>query len=239
MAVTGGDDWANVMAPLEEANSCFRPLFIGYVAFMVIGMMNVVTGLFVDQAISIASLNRRARVREKRTEEERLTKELAEIFNEVDIDGDGTLTRDEFEYLAKDERVVMTLTSLDLDFSELQPLFSVLDPGHTGEVSINDFVWGCMKLKGPAKSIDMCTLIYEFRQNLKPFRTNLERIEVSVNWISEAIASMVDMKLKKVESMALSSEQIVQSPPCGLEGMYPAGLPCIVSGALGGATDLS
>merc|ERR1712110_371163 len=40
----------------------------------------------------------------------------------------------------------------------------MLDFNGTEEVSVQDFVAGCMKLKGHAKSIDVCTILYENRK---------------------------------------------------------------------------
>merc|ERR1712151_274418 len=90
--------------------------------------------------------------------------ELKEIFNEADTDGSGSLTWEEFGYHLQDPRVQAYLATLELDVSEARGVFDMLDFKGVEEVSVEDFVAGCMKLKGHAKSIDVCTILYENRK---------------------------------------------------------------------------
>ena len=45
--------------------------------------------------------------------------------------------------------------------SEAQRLFTLLDGDDSGEVGIDEFIEGCSKLRGSAKSIDVNMLIHE------------------------------------------------------------------------------
>merc|ERR1712217_207628 len=58
----------------------------------------------------------------------------------------------------------MGLLTLELDVSEARGVFEMLDFEGKEEVTISDWVAGCMKLKGHAKSIDVCTILYENRK---------------------------------------------------------------------------
>jgi Ca2+-binding EF-hand superfamily protein len=183
MAVSGGDDWGNIANSLKELGSggdAPRVVFAFYVVFMSFGFLNVVTGMFCDQAMQLASRSREARVREKKQGEEALTKELESIFREGDDDGNGTLTWDEFKALLREERVSDYLQTLELDFSELRTLFEMLDTDKIGNVSIEEFVWGCVRLQGNAKSLDLCTLLYEHRQFKRFTQESFMKIEHSL-----------------------------------------------------------
>merc|ERR1712224_1155991 len=50
---------------------------------------------------------------------------------------------------------------LELEVNEAKGLFRLLDIEGAGEVPIEDFVLGCMRLKGTAKNVDVVTLMYE------------------------------------------------------------------------------
>eukprot|EP00747_Dinoflagellata_sp_TGD_P091961 gnl/TRDRNA2_/TRDRNA2_165252_c3_seq2.p1 gnl/TRDRNA2_/TRDRNA2_165252_c3~~gnl/TRDRNA2_/TRDRNA2_165252_c3_seq2.p1 ORF type:complete len:215 (+),score=39.91 gnl/TRDRNA2_/TRDRNA2_165252_c3_seq2:61-705(+) len=52
-------------------------------------------------------------------------------------------------------------TTLGLDVTQARALFVLLDVDETDEVEIEEFVMGCMRLKGEAKSIDVNMLLYE------------------------------------------------------------------------------
>merc|ERR1712113_22457 len=79
-------------------------------------------------------------------------------------DGSGSLTWEEFGYHLQDPRVQAYLATLELDVSEARGVFDMLDFRGIEEVSVDDFVAGCMKLKGQAKSMDVCTILYENRK---------------------------------------------------------------------------
>merc|ERR1712039_663522 len=50
---------------------------------------------------------------------------------------------------------------LDIDAAEAQGLFDLLDADLSGDVSIEEFVNGCLRLKGEATAVDVVTLIHE------------------------------------------------------------------------------
>ena len=53
-AITGGNDWMSYgenLIRLDEASHIYFLLFIFYIGFCLVGMLNVVTGIFVDSAV--------------------------------------------------------------------------------------------------------------------------------------------------------------------------------------------
>mmetsp|Transcript_56485 Transcript_56485/g.89509 ORF Transcript_56485/g.89509 Transcript_56485/m.89509 type:complete len:97 (-) Transcript_56485:185-475(-) len=54
-----------------------------------------------------------------------------------------------------DERVVAYFRSMKLDAREAEQVFDLLDYDDSGEVSYEEFVDGCWKLQGEARSLDM------------------------------------------------------------------------------------
>jgi len=169
-STSGGDDWAVVVKPLQEAHPVLVTLFVVYICVMFIGVMNIVTGVFVDTAMQISNEDREFRVKAQRAREDQCIRELQGIFRQADADGSGSLTWEEFEEHLFDDRLLTYLETLDLDLSDAHSLFNILDQDRKGEVSIDDFVWGCMRLKGTAKSMDLCTLLYEHRQQSQALR---------------------------------------------------------------------
>merc|ERR1711937_184734 len=63
------------------------------------------------------------------------------------------------------------LRAIGLEVNEALGLFKLLDVDETNEVSIQEFVVGCMRLKGGAKSIDLATLMYENKRTMERFKT--------------------------------------------------------------------
>merc|ERR1711920_38806 len=69
----------------------------------------------------------------------------------------------EFMDHVQDERVVAYFATLDLQASDAITLFELLDSQTHDErgIAIDDFVHGCLRLKGPAKSADMAAMMAE------------------------------------------------------------------------------
>eukprot|EP00746_Dinoflagellata_sp_MGD_P007807 gnl/MRDRNA2_/MRDRNA2_115532_c0_seq1.p1 gnl/MRDRNA2_/MRDRNA2_115532_c0~~gnl/MRDRNA2_/MRDRNA2_115532_c0_seq1.p1 ORF type:complete len:662 (-),score=121.10 gnl/MRDRNA2_/MRDRNA2_115532_c0_seq1:22-2007(-) len=162
MAISGGIDWGDVTEPLaQHISPAFYPFFALYIAFAVLALLNVITGVFVEKALASALDDRDAVISEQLAREESYANEVRRCFHEADEDGSGTITWKEFEVHLNDPRVQAYFKTLDIDASEVHGLFKLLDMNEVGEVGTDDFVMGCMRLKGQARSVDLATLMYE------------------------------------------------------------------------------
>merc|ERR1712110_34088 len=77
---------------------------------------------------------------------------------------DARMTWPEFEHQLGSPQMETYFKSLDLDTSEAKGLFSLLDIEETGAVDAEDFIMGCLRLRGPARAIDLATLMAETRR---------------------------------------------------------------------------
>merc|ERR1712124_212805 len=66
MAITGGADWGDMMRPLvQDLSPLFYPGYALYIAFCVFALLNVVTGIFTEKAISHALDDRDAVIQDQ------------------------------------------------------------------------------------------------------------------------------------------------------------------------------
>merc|ERR1719277_967455 len=79
----------------------------------------------------------------------------------MDTDGSNNITVEEFKIAMKDKRVLAYFNALKLDFTDVMTLFVLLDRDQNGEINLDEFLRGCMRLKGEAKSLDVAKLQYE------------------------------------------------------------------------------
>merc|ERR1712125_274061 len=145
-------------------------LFFFYVAFTMLAVLNIITGVFVDNAVETARTQREFLV-----QKEKWLQEMRELFIEMDTDESGTVCLAEVKEFFKDERVQSYFHALGLDTHDAERLFSLLDEDGSGELSLDEFLDGCLRLKGPARSIDVYTLMYESRKLNNRFH-NLEKV---------------------------------------------------------------
>lgn len=177
MAISGGDDWNNIRQPLADLDPRLSVFFIAYLVVMTFGVLNIITGMFVDQAVTLSQQNKNLKVKEQIALEEKLSDELTKIFLEADTDESGTLSLSEFEKHLEDGRVTAYLATLDLDISDTKGLFKLFDGDGEDGVPIGDLVAGFNAMRGNAKSIDL----YILRTELRNHRQHFNRFASSVH----------------------------------------------------------
>mmetsp|Transcript_86913 Transcript_86913/g.153681 ORF Transcript_86913/g.153681 Transcript_86913/m.153681 type:complete len:613 (+) Transcript_86913:107-1945(+) len=166
-AVSGGNDWMTYGEALLLLDSpAYFAIFNFYVAFCVVGLFNVVTGVFVDSAVCVRTGDE---VVQGYLEDLRsTTSEIKTFFKEADKDGSGTLSWEEFQSHMKDPAVKAYFAGLEIDPEEAGIIFTILDEDRSNEILIDEFVNGTMKLKGSATRLDLVALMYDLnKQNIK------------------------------------------------------------------------
>jgi hypothetical protein len=161
MAMTGGMDWADCYWPLREINFMIAMFFLVFLSFAVLAVMNVVTAIFCQNAIDNAHVQRDEKVLRYQERQEMFVRDLREIFEEIDSDGNGLLTLSEFERGLRDPTVQSHLESMELTIQEARMLFSLLESDGSNTIEIEDFVLGCMQLRGGARNFDVALLRLE------------------------------------------------------------------------------
>mmetsp|Transcript_37526 Transcript_37526/g.100020 ORF Transcript_37526/g.100020 Transcript_37526/m.100020 type:complete len:183 (-) Transcript_37526:38-586(-) len=127
-------------------------------------VMNIITGVFVDNAVETAKTQHDWLVQKQLELREKYVVEMREIFLDLDEDASGTMTLEELTRGLKDPRVQSYFTALGLELHDTARLFNLIDDDGSGDVSIDEFLDGCLRLKGEAKSIDMHSVIHQMRR---------------------------------------------------------------------------
>eukprot|EP00927_Polykrikos_kofoidii_P029221 TRINITY_DN252_c0_g2_i7.p1 TRINITY_DN252_c0_g2~~TRINITY_DN252_c0_g2_i7.p1 ORF type:complete len:657 (-),score=106.93 TRINITY_DN252_c0_g2_i7:88-2058(-) len=191
MAVTGGVDYWDLAAPLFNIDSRLGIVFVAYVALMSIGILNIITGIFVQVAGALAAQDRVILTESQLSADQTLMRTLMKLFPELDKDGSDMITLEEFEACASDPHNAAYFTALGLDITKSKRFFNLIDQDGSGQLTVEEFVMGCMRLKGHSKVIDFETLASEnlkLRQRMKAVETNL-------------IGALVNTETKLVEAI--------------------------------------
>jgi len=157
-AISGGD-WPTLMEPLEQVGSFYAALWIPYIGFVLFGLLNIVTGIFVDSTLKTAEADHAIAVIEQVQREERLKVFLTEAFEEADKDGTGRISEMEFDEVIDKQEVLAFLASVGIDRQSSRRLFKTLDQQRHGYLTVNQIVNGCFNLRGEAKAVDMMAMM--------------------------------------------------------------------------------
>lgn len=161
MAMSGGEDWGGIWHVLEPLPHEYQGAFLAFITFAILALLNVVTAVFVEAAMQVSQNDKELVVMEEIASKGEFVSVMQQVFAELDTNDSGALSLEEFEKHIEDEKLTAFLSSFGLDVSQVRTLFTLLDVDRTGEVDLDEFVSGCLRLKGGAKSLDMAILKYQ------------------------------------------------------------------------------
>merc|ERR1712050_464086 len=101
----GGVSWGVVCDALFSIDATSAALFFFYIAFTILAVLNIITGVFVDNAVETARTQRDFLVQKEMEIKEKFILDMRVLFREIDVDGSGTVTHDELQEYFTDPRV--------------------------------------------------------------------------------------------------------------------------------------
>lgn len=235
-AISGGNDWMDLVAPLEALSPAYRYVFSFFIFFTVFGVLNVVTGAFVDNFHIVSQRDRDVVIQDEIKREKKYIRDVKAIFDGADEDHSGMLSLEEFEHHLMDTRVKAFFSTLELDVSHAKALFQLLDTDGTNEVGIDEFVSGCMRLKGNAKSMDVNMLLYESEFMMSRMCENMTQISDKLTSIEGRVLQNMTHISDIRGSRAVHSEKAVRVKVADQDSSSRAS-PAWRPGAMGRARD--
>eukprot|EP00929_Paragymnodinium_shiwhaense_P016561 TRINITY_DN1249_c0_g1_i1.p1 TRINITY_DN1249_c0_g1~~TRINITY_DN1249_c0_g1_i1.p1 ORF type:complete len:671 (+),score=118.12 TRINITY_DN1249_c0_g1_i1:63-2075(+) len=142
----------------ELVSEWFLPIILGYRCLVSFALIKVISGIFLSETLRVASSNDEIMIMQKERAMRRHVTKMKQLFAEADESGDGELTFEEFKGIMEDARVTTWLAAQDLEVRDVELVFQLVDNG-TGVITAEELVVGFAQLKGPARSIDMLTLL--------------------------------------------------------------------------------
>jgi hypothetical protein len=166
MATTGGNDWAVYYNALDPTGSASLAIFLFFVAFSQIALMNILTGIFVEHAMELAKPNRQDLVAQHNRQMRRQTKHLEAIVREIDTADTGCISEAAFHENIREPtgKLRQYLASMGIHEADAVHFYHLLKSATFGkEVEIPHFVSGVMRLRGDVQNLDVQGLIVEMK----------------------------------------------------------------------------
>merc|ERR1711862_1044090 len=90
----------------------------------------------------------------------RHSQKMQKLLRLADTGGDGQIALEELSDVITRPEVRVWLLAQEIDIRDVEMLYQLLDVSSNGEVSIEELTKGLAYLKGSARSIDVCKLMY-------------------------------------------------------------------------------
>mmetsp|Transcript_117169 Transcript_117169/g.185414 ORF Transcript_117169/g.185414 Transcript_117169/m.185414 type:complete len:381 (-) Transcript_117169:34-1176(-) len=121
-------------------------------------VLNVINAVFLRQTMKVADELDDYMIEEKKKAGQKYMNRLQNLFREMDANGDGVLTKEEFEHVLASASMKAWLQLLDIQATQLHDLFDLIDDGD-GSIDPDEFIRGVMRLKGGATAVDVMHLM--------------------------------------------------------------------------------
>ncbi|CAJ1347175.1 unnamed protein product [Effrenium voratum] len=166
-ALTGGIDWRDLVEALTEyMNWGWGLATVFWIAFLMLGVMNIITGNFVSAAME----------RSQSVKDVDNVFQARRLFKSLDIDDSGAITIDEIRRHLESKPVQQFFRTIDVDSSEAEVLFEILDLSGDGSIDKEEFISGCLRLQGAARAVDLLLMTKDTRRGFEQIFGYLEEI---------------------------------------------------------------
>lgn len=174
------DSWNSIIRRLVAQIWWCWAFFYAYIAVAVIVMMNLVTAIIVENAVTNSMHDEDQQVKEREKAKLGELRSLEHLFTLMDADGSGTLSWHEFKMSFHDADLLKRWKLLDFDPEECKELFGLLDDGD-GEIETSEFFEGLAQMKGVAQSKDL----FRLRKYTEKLRDMINDLKPGWGWDAE------------------------------------------------------
>lgn len=167
MSVSGGLDWWDIMSLLLKISVQYALLFLLFIVITILAILNVINAIFVNDAMECTHMDIDLRMQGELEETKQMLERLTRIFQDMCPDASGIVRETDFVSHVERDEMRMVFSLIGLQFTDGVTLFKLLDVDGNMQLGIDEFVMGCLRLKGGAVQIDNHVLIRDIKQLLR------------------------------------------------------------------------
>jgi len=176
MTISGGMDWFDAARPAAKLGSYLGVVWVVYILFMTLGLLNVLVANFVQSAMQAIQNDKHTSIFAECESHAVFCERVEQIFHSADRNNDGWLDRQEFVDLLDDPELKVELKTLGIE-NEVAGLFRYLDVDHDKRIDLEEFQEGLWRFRGDATAVDMLMLLHEHRRTSKKINKLLELLQ--------------------------------------------------------------
>merc|ERR1719330_2003655 len=133
--------------------------------------------------------------------QDKMRSHLVELFSIIDEDRSGFISMDELESVLSERQNQAYLQSFDIDARDAWTLVKLLDTDNSGTVELEEFVTGCMALKGDAKAVHVALMAYDQRITLQMLEQFMDKVDEQLGLLLTASGPASDSAPKVADTL--------------------------------------
>eukprot|EP00930_Biecheleria_cincta_P020288 TRINITY_DN15290_c0_g1_i1.p1 TRINITY_DN15290_c0_g1~~TRINITY_DN15290_c0_g1_i1.p1 ORF type:complete len:711 (-),score=120.15 TRINITY_DN15290_c0_g1_i1:60-2123(-) len=184
--VLGGVSWGVVTDSIMYVDNVSTVLLFAFIFFVMLAVLNIITGVFVEEAMKTHQSQKDVLVQKELQARQEYALQLLTFFKAVDVDNSGVVTRDEVCAILEEKEMAAYMRVLGFQVEDADRLFRLLDRDGSGELAVDEFVDGCVKLKGAAQSID----VFEITMECRKLERQLQELAESQSDLTDVVSRM-------------------------------------------------
>merc|ERR1712032_1597104 len=144
----------------EEVSEWFSVICVVHKLTIGFAVVGVITGIVLQETFKVAQTDDLIMVRAKKRANETLRRKMQRLFKTLDkSNGDGKLTKQEFQTIGEAPNLQTWLSSLDIETDDLSTLFDLVDEDGSGFLTVDELANRIPRIKGPARGIDVLAIM--------------------------------------------------------------------------------
>jgi hypothetical protein len=164
------EGWSEIAEPIIMVTNGFRWVFVVFILFTHFTILNLFVAVIVEHVQSSSSTADLSLMREVTNRRQNVFVKLTQLFERADADNSGTLTCDELKAICDQPDVIETMRSLEVNASEIDWLFDVLDTDGNRILSIDEFVSGMLNVKSSEQSRQLFQVQHSLLKEIRHIR---------------------------------------------------------------------
>lgn len=214
MCVTSGLSWWEVEVVLLDIHPVYGLLFVVYIATMVLSLLNIVTGICVNNALEMAQLDHDLMLKFELERKAAYIESLEGLFHDLDKNESGTLSFEEFVSHLEQPEVTALFSVLGIEVSDAIPFFEALDVDGSHEIEIDEFVMGCLNLRGNVRTVDVATLLRENKRLMRRIGKTAKKTDMQLQDILDRLPFDSSGKGRALQSNIMGTSEAFRAPAC-------------------------
>jgi hypothetical protein len=184
MAITGGADW-RAFVVVYTRNNGYTKLFVFmlFIAFSTLVMLNLITGVFVDGFQKIL----------KEDKEDEMVVIAGNLLQSYGEDVMEILSQEDFSVLINSGVFDENIALLGLDPKDQHLLFRIIRAENNGQLTLAQYVEGCLKSVESAKHADVAYAKYALMGEMDQLKEYVRAVDVKLDVIQLGIARVNDV----------------------------------------------